>query len=115
MTDFQLTIDVTSLTTDNTLYDETLAEADWFNFEQFPEAYFVAENVDFFSTNEASISGDLTIKERTVPLQFVLRSQHNQLTTSFKLQRQELGLGQEADPEGEWVSKIIEVEATLQL
>jgi len=58
-----------------------LKSADFFNVDSFPESKFVITNVDELSGDEGFntlISGDLTIKEITLPIQFKAKVEINE-------------------------------------
>ena len=115
MSQFNLSIKAGETDTGSKLYDKTLKEYDWFNVESFPEIYFKANEAEFLSSDEVKIKGEFTIKEITKPLEIVLSIKNNFLNTQFVMKRSEFNIGQDADPDAEWVTEEIEVQAQINI
>jgi polyisoprenoid-binding protein YceI len=66
-TDLQatLTVQVSSLTTDNEMRDNHLKSDDFFNAEKFPTITFKSKNVKMIDKNKYILTGDLTIRDVT--------------------------------------------------
>ena len=115
MTRFDLNVLIDSVKTGSSLNDKTLMERDWFHVEEFPSAIFRASSVEFLNNNQAMIIGQFTVKNIDKSLKFLLTLNKKNITTEFILKRSDFELGQEADPDAEWVSEEIKIEAQLVL
>ena len=115
MSRFNLSVKTAQTDTGSKLYDKTLKEEDWFNVESFSQAYFKASKAEFISEKQIKMKGELTIKEVTKPLVLIFNLKNNVLHTQFTLKRSEFNIGQDADPDAEWVSEEIEVHAQINL
>ena len=62
-------LDITDAATNRQFADHLFSE-DFFAVEKYPEAFFDVTNVDFVSENNYGITGDLTIKGITHPVNF---------------------------------------------
>ncbi len=58
----QVTIDATSLNTNNARRDTDLQEAEYLNTEKYPEIIFVSRSIDKINDKRFLLTGDLTIK-----------------------------------------------------
>ncbi len=113
---FSLVVDMGSAVTGVALFDDTLKEKDWFDSATFPESTFQFISAKFQTKQNVIIEGSFKIKEKIVPLELNLSlDENNFLSTTFVLQRSEIGLGQEADPDADWVSENITVKALVEL
>ncbi len=63
-----VTIDATSINTDNEERDETLATDEWFSFSEHPEAIYQATGFELLSTGGWAATGSLTLKGITQPV-----------------------------------------------
>ncbi|WP_232787611.1 YceI family protein [Paraglaciecola sp. MB-3u-78] len=97
---------MSSAKTGDSIYDSTLPEFDWFDVENHALGKFVSTKIEM--TEEGyQVLGDLTIKNITQPVNFMLIDSQDQLSTSFGINRLDYKIGWESDPDAEWVSKTI--------
>jgi polyisoprenoid-binding protein YceI len=95
-----------SAKTGDSIYDSTLPEFDWFDSQNHPKGEFVSSKIDT-TDNGYQVSGNLTLKGITAPVDFVLKETNNKLTANFDINRLDFNIGTESDSEAEWVSKTI--------
>jgi len=118
---FTVTVDTTSAATQDVDRDTTLADPDWFDSANFPEAYFRTGHFSDPGDGTYVADGQLTIKGVASPVQLAFRvaiqDGKQVLTGSAQLDRLALGVGT-----GEWLDTIwvgqdvtvqVRVEATL--
>ncbi|MEL7482499.1 MAG: cytochrome b/b6 domain-containing protein [Pseudomonadota bacterium] len=108
----EVTVQMGSAKTGQTLYNDTLKGAEWFGVSAFPSA--TVSVTDFQETDGGyAASAALTIKETTVtvPLSFTLSIEEGQaiMDGSASLSRKALDLGLSSDPSGSWVADTVEV------
>ena len=95
-----------SAKTGDSIYDSTLPESDWFDTQNHPKGEFVSTEV--LAIDYAyQVSGNLTLKGVTVPVDFILKESGHHLTANLDINRLDFKIGTESDPEAEWVSKTI--------
>ena len=70
--DFEMTIDVTSLFVSSEAFSETLQGDDWFNTDEHPQAVFRAREIRRMDERTGILSGDLTLNGRTEPVEIRL-------------------------------------------
>jgi len=103
---FEVDIDVTSAHTGSRDRDQGLAEADWFDFNQFPAARFRTVSFDRLGNSQYVARGQLELKgvKRPVAINFSWKTIAGGalLEGSAKLNRLDFGIGQ-----GEWASDDI--------
>lgn len=63
-----ITFDIKAITTGAAKFDEHLRTADFFDAEKFPTATFKATKFTFNGDAPSSVTGDLTIKDKTKPV-----------------------------------------------
>lgn len=100
----RIVVDMTSVSASYSDLTSTLITADWFNVKSFPEAVFIANKFTKLSDNNYRANGNLTIRDKTVPvtLQFKLAEYSDTKTHvigTTQLKRLDFGVGQ-----GEWKS-----------
>ncbi len=110
-----------SARTGDTIYDNTLEAAEWFNIAAFPEATVVLSDFvagDGAADDEMVAQAALTIKEVTVSVPFVFTLVEQDgvwtMTGATELSREALYLGQDSDATADWVSADISVSVTVQ-
>ncbi len=109
---FEVTIDVNSVSTEDTERDETIRSAEFFNVVKFPEAVFRAQN--FTRDGDSFIAdGELTMKglSHSVPFTFTLNRSKAQVTligeALLSRHQWQIGTGDWADPT--WVGSDVSV------
>lgn len=63
--EFDVTVDVTSVNTRSRDRDQALSEPEWFWFERYPEARFRTSRIEHVGGDEYEATADLTIRENT--------------------------------------------------
>jgi polyisoprenoid-binding protein YceI len=95
-----------SAKTGDSIYDSTLPEFDWFDVKNHALGKFVS--TDIITTEGGyQISGNLTIKDITKAVSFILMENKENLTASFGINRLDYHIGLESDPDAEWVDRTI--------
>ena len=112
---FDIEVSINSVKTGSSLNDKTLMEEDWFNVTDFPTATFNSDTVEFLDRNQVKIIGSFKIKDISKSLQLILTYQDSVLNTEFIIKRSDYQLGQEADPDAEWVSEEILIQARAEV
>ena len=64
----EATVNMASVDVNNDSFEETLSGGDWFNTEEFPQAYFKTVSVENINNNSADFIGDLTFLGATAPV-----------------------------------------------
>ena len=109
-------VDLTSAATGKKLYDDSLKAAEWFDIKTDTKAFVTLTN---FTRGESGYLADatLTLKgiEVTSPFLFSLNIDGDQaiMTGQTTFSRKPLDLGQESDPDGDWVSEEVLVNVAL--
>lgn len=110
----QASFDLSSAKTGDSTYDSTLPEGDWFDVENHPTAKFVADDIQVKDEGYL-VSGELTLRGKSLPIDFVLNSSADKLTAAFTVDRIAYGIGLDSDPDAEWVSRNIEMALEIDL
>lgn len=106
-----------SAVTGTKLYDDTLRQGEWFAVSDFPVARV---SLGEFRETEAGYgaTASVTIKEatQTVPFEFTLDIEEGRarMEGGTVLLRDSLDLGQQSDPDANWVSDKIEVDVRVE-
>jgi polyisoprenoid-binding protein YceI len=99
-TEFNLKIDVKSISTGNGMMNKKSQTAEWFDATKFPFAKFKSTKVTKKGT-ELSIVGDLTIKgitkQYTIPASFIKSGDQVTFKGSFNVNRIEFKVGHKSD------------------
>jgi polyisoprenoid-binding protein YceI len=103
---------MSSAKTGDSIYDSTLPEYDWFDVENHDLGKFVSTKVEIIERGY-QVLGDLTIKNITQPLSFMLTDSQDELNASFGINRLDYKIGWESDPDAEWVSKTISISMVI--
>jgi len=114
----KITVDLNEITASYDEASKTLKTADWFAVDVFPKAVFEAGSFTKTATNEYEAVGDLTIRDKKVPvkLKFTLDDYSAKAATakgSTMLSRNAFGIGQ-----GDWQKTDVvkdEVEVTFTI
>jgi polyisoprenoid-binding protein YceI len=103
---------MSSAKTGDSIYDSTLPEFDWFDVENHALGTFVSTKIE--TTEEGyQVLGDLTIKNITQPVSFVMIDSQDKLNASFGINRLDYKIGWESDPDADWVSKTISISMVI--
>jgi cytochrome b561 len=111
------TIDTASATDGVPLHDETLPQREWFDVERYPQARFVTTRIGPGPRGGLTVEGALTIKDRIIPvppLDLAISNEELVISGRFRIDRAEADLGMESDPDGQYVSRRIEVEVRVR-
>jgi polyisoprenoid-binding protein YceI len=95
-------IDINSISTVNKEIAETLKGSDWFDAKSYPQAIFNANKFIQVANNTYSVNGDLTIRDKTLPVTLTLVLDEYSPTKfhgqgSLKIKRTQFDIGR-----GEW-------------
>ncbi|WP_435106039.1 YceI family protein [Arhodomonas sp. AD133] len=118
---FDVSIDVTSITTGSSDRDEQLPAQEWFYFERYPEASFVTREIRAVDGGEFAYEavGELTIRGSTheVVLPFDWRIDGGTATMEGRvaIDRTRYGVGQGEWEDGDTVGREVTVEVDLTL
>lgn len=96
---------------------EHLRNQDFFDVSRFPKAYLIITSVEYFTeNNQHKILADLTIKDKTRPIEFwaVANPETKQLTTQFKIDRTRWGIVHNNMVKEHSISEAIVFDVTLQ-
>lgn len=104
---------LSSAKTGDSTYDETLPEEDWFFVEKFPVANFKSISITKQDADYL-VKGELALRGKSLPIEFVLRDSANALTAKFQIDRMAYAIGLDSDPEAEWVSRFIKLELYIK-
>ena len=99
------------------LHDGTLPEAEWFDVERYPVARFAATRIAPKPGGGHTVEGALTVKDRVIPvppLDLVIGADGMHVHGRFTVDRADADLGMASDPDGEYVSRRIEVEVNVR-
>jgi polyisoprenoid-binding protein YceI len=97
-----------SAKTGDSIYDSTLPEFDWFDVENYTLGKFASTSI-VITEDGYQVLGNLTLKNITQPVSFMLKNDKNKLSASFGINRLDYQIGLESDPEAEWVDKTITI------
>lgn len=95
-------IDINSISTENKEISEALKGPEWFDAKSYPQALFAANKFTQVANNTYALNGDLTIRDKTLPVTLILVLDQYSPTKfhgqgSFKIKRTQFDLGR-----GEW-------------
>jgi cytochrome b561/polyisoprenoid-binding protein YceI len=99
------------------LHDGTLPEAEWFDVERYPVARFTTTRIARKPGGGHTVEGALAIKDRLIPvppLDLVVSDAGIHVHGRFTIDRADADLGMASDPDGEYVSRRIEVEIDVR-
>ncbi len=127
-----VTIDVNSIDTGVTVFDEHLRSKDFFNAAKFPKATFKSTKVTKTGAKTYKVAGNLTIKGKTKPvtldMEFIVEQEHPlakfnpakkgvyvaAFSAKTSIKRSDFGMGQYAPATSDKVDIIIETEMFRQ-
>ncbi len=117
--ELSVSVDVTSVDTDNAERDEALAASDWFGFEQFPSAQYRASTVTREADGRLCAEGTLTLKgvSKAVPIKFTWEVEGDQaslkgvarMVGDTQVNRLDFNVG-----EGDWADPVIGHDVEVQ-
>jgi cytochrome b561 len=111
-------IETGSASDGDSLHDETLPGREWFDVANHPQARFVASRFTRRGDGAYQARGSLTIKGQalpvTLPFTLVIRGDRAVMDANMAIDRAEADLGQSSDPDGEFVSRSINVRAHVE-
>ncbi len=115
---FDVTIDVTSIDTGSSQRDRELPGADWFYFEQFPQATYRTTRIRA-GTDGYEAVGDLTLRDNTreVVLAFTwdTEGERAQMVGEAVIDRTHFGIGQGDWTDPDAVGHEVRVQVDLEL
>ncbi len=96
---------------------EHLKNEDFFNVTKYPTAKLVINAVDYHDNNQAKVYADLTIKGKTLPINFQaeFNYQKQQMITKFKIDRQRWGIDYNSNLRDGAIADGIGFEAIISL
>ena len=107
-----------SANTSNPQINDSLPGPDWFDVVQNPEATFVSTEIDITSEASWLVTGDLTIRETTKPVNFTLNlDQNNKIATgAFTINRLDYAIGavEQADDSTAGFNVVIEFDFPIE-
>jgi len=112
-------VDLDSAVTGKKLYDDSLRAKEWFDVKATPKAVVTLENFRPYGDRKIIADGILKIKNLEVPCEFDFFLEMDESETRAKLNgftkftRKALQLGQDSDPDADWVSEEIVVNVSL--
>jgi polyisoprenoid-binding protein YceI len=116
---FDVTIDLTSVDSQDAERDEIIRGPDLFAVKQHPTARYVAQSFIAKGGGKYSAGGQLTLRNitRPTPIDFTFERQGDAawLKGGAKIKRLEFGVGQGDWKDDEWVGNEVEVKFTLKL
>ena len=82
-----ITINLAELSSDNDQLATHLKDKDFFDVTKYPTARFISEKVNYINENQATVTGNLTVKDKTEKISFplVLKNQGNGQSLSGKI------------------------------
>ncbi len=114
----KVTIDTASALTGTKTYDSALPQKEWFNVKDFPEAVFVSKSFKHVEGEKYEAAGKLTIKgvtrDITLPFTLAIKDKAATMMADVTIDRLAYGIGKDADPDAEWVSKDIELSIRVE-
>jgi len=116
------TVETAGVSSDNLQVQGSLTDAEWFDAENYPEASFVSTNFSAGTeANSLDVEGDLTIKEITAPISFVLtvepanNGEPTKASAQFPINRFDFDLGQQSQPNEDYVSSSVLIRVNFEL
>lgn len=103
---FDLSFDVSSISTGNGMRNKKALTAEWFNQPKYPKITFVSTKIEKSSSgttfaNEYNVYGNLkmkgTTKEKKIPVKVTKNGKEIAFTGSFSLNRLDYGVGKKSD------------------
>ncbi len=110
------TIAVASATDGVALHDSTLPEAEWFDVETFPQASYQAHHIEQREDGRFKLKGTLVIKGYEVEVDSLILSINGEqaiIDGQVSVNRTDINMGMESDPDGTWVSMDIGISVHL--
>lgn len=97
---FDITIEVASISTGNSMQNKKAQIAEWFDAKQFPQIKFVSTKVEKSGTDYA-VTGKLTMKgvtkEKRIPVKVTKSGSDLKFEGKFGINRMDYGVGHKSD------------------
>ncbi|MGD9661123.1 MAG: cytochrome b/b6 domain-containing protein [Porticoccaceae bacterium] len=100
------------------LHDRSLPQGEWFDVANHPHATFRSTAIEPRGDNRYGVVGILTIKTHAVelkPLILSLEGDTARISGSVEIDRAEVDMGMESDPNGQYVSRTIEIHVEIDV
>jgi len=111
------TVETATATDGVPMHDEMLRLPEWFDITRYPQARFVATRIGPKPGGGHTVEGALTIKDRVIavpPLDLSISGEALVISGRFSIDRADANLGLESDPNGDYVSRRIDVEVNVR-
>ncbi len=114
----RVAIDTGAADTEDSERDKTIVDADWFDAQRFPQAYFDAASFVRNEDGSFTAEAELTIKGRTTPVAFNFSvdatEDRRTLVGTANLDRLRLGVGVGEWLDTTWVGQYVQVEVRVE-
>lgn len=118
----EATVDTGTVSSGNLQVEGSLPNSDWFDVANHPQATFVADSFALGQKlNTIDITGHLTVKGNSVPVNFTLAiepatdTEPSKASTQFHVDRFALKLGESSQPDDTWVGNTVIVLVEFEL
>lgn len=105
-------VDTGSATDGVPLHDRTLPQGEWFDVANHPYATYRSTRLQALGNGRYELAGTLTIKEHLVelaPFTLTVEGDRLRIQGEVTIDRAEVDMGMESDPDGQYVSREIEI------
>lgn len=116
----KVTIEASSINTNDPQRDASLLTADWFDTKKNPKVIYTSKAISKNSDGSYAATGTLMVKEKPVDINFNfiltpadLKTPPIKATFSMVLDRIAMGLGVTSDPKGDYASREINLNVVL--
>ena len=114
----EVTVATGSANANQKLYTDSLKSPEWFNVANFPSASVEIVGITSTGDQRYTSTARLTLKETMIetPFDFELSIDGDaaRMTGQAVLQRKPLNLGQQSDPNADWVSEDVTVDVIVE-
>jgi len=118
----QVVVPTATVTSKNLQAQGSLPNTDWFDVENFPEATFTSTGFENGQEpNSLEVTGDLSIKDTTLPVTFTLRLVTDESTgqtaaeANLPIDRFDYRIGTQSQPDEDSVGAIVTIQVRFQL
>ena len=112
LSELSATVATATVSTGDSQMDGTIVTADWFAADEFPEAAFMSSNFEKNDNNSYTVTGDMTIRGTTRPVEFVLSLEAGVGRGEFTINRRDFGIGDAG--QDEFVDSEVMIEFAVQ-